>query len=99
MTEVRIREKIMENPYGKGALIGFENCVMPVEFFKGSDGYYIYKANTKHMLDDMICHSQNVEGLVQFMQGALWFRLNGKVSDQYESKVCWIWWIYGSSLL
>ena len=81
MTETRIREKIMEKPYGKGALVGFENCVMPVEFFKGSDGYYIYKANTKHMLGDMICHSQNVEGLVQFMQGALWFRLNGKVSD------------------
>ena len=25
MTEVRIREKIMENPYGKGELVGFEN--------------------------------------------------------------------------
>ena len=81
MTEAKIREKIFANPYGKGALVGFENYIEPVEFFKGTDGYYIYKANTKHMLDDMICHSQNVEGLVQFMQGALWFRLNGKVRD------------------
>ena len=39
MTETKIREKILANPYGKGALVGFENCVMPVEFFKCSDGY------------------------------------------------------------
>jgi len=73
----KIREKISTDSYGKGALIGFENCVTPVDFYKGSDGYYIYKANTKHMMEDMICHSQSVEGLIQFMQGALWFRLHG----------------------
>ena len=28
--------------------------------------------------ENMLCHSKNVEGLIQFMQGALWFRLNGK---------------------
>lgn len=73
----KIREKINADSYGRGALLGFENCVTPVEFYKGSDGYYIYKANTRHMMEDMICHSQSVGGLIQFMQGALWFRLNG----------------------
>ena len=77
MTDAKIREKISKNQYGKGALIGFESCIMPVVFYKGTDGYYIYKANTNCMIEDVICHSQNVEGLVQFMQGALWYRLNG----------------------
>ena len=43
MTETKIREKITSNPIGKGVLIGFENCVTPVSFYKAPDGYYIYK--------------------------------------------------------
>ncbi len=78
MTETKIREKITNDPIGKGALIGFENCVTPVSFYKAPDGYYIYKAGRSMTFENMLCHSKNVEGLVQFMQGALWFRLNGK---------------------
>ena len=77
MRDMKIREKINANSYGRNALVGFENCITKVEFYKGTDGYYIYKANTKGFSEDMICHTQNIEGLVQFMQGALWFRLNG----------------------
>lgn len=78
MTETKIREKITSDPIGKGALIGFENCVTPVAFYKAPDGYYIYKAGRPMTFENMLCHSKNVEGLIQFMQGALWFRLNGK---------------------
>lgn len=75
MNNQRIRKKIEADNYG--TLIGFENCVTPVEFYKAPDGYYIYRANTEMTMEDMICHTKNIEGLVQFMQGALWYRLNG----------------------
>ena len=76
MSNDKIREKINSDTYGRGALLGFENCVTPVAFYKGEDGFYIYKNNTQYMSQDIICHSKSIEGLIQFMQGALWFRLN-----------------------
>lgn len=82
MTDVKIREKVTtETRYGKGALIGFESCIMEIEFYKGTDGYYIYPKGSKGFASDIICHSKNIEGLTTFMQGALWFRLNGKSKE------------------
>lgn len=78
MDKKRIREKVNAATYGAAALIGFENCVTKVEFYKGNDGYYIYKAGTEMMLEDMICHASSIDEIVQFMRGALWFKIHGR---------------------
>lgn len=80
MTDAKIREKIEANEHWKKTLVGFENCIFPVEFTKGSHSYGIMRKGAKGFYDDMLTtlEMSNVESLVMFMQGALWHRLHGK---------------------
>jgi len=80
MTNEKIREKIIATGYGKGTLVGFENCICEVEFYKNYSGYFMQKKGAKGFADDALCQfaSKDINGLIMFMQGALWFRLHGK---------------------
>lgn len=80
MSNETIRKKIMEVEEWKGTLIGFENCICEVEFWKNSYSYGIQPKGAKGFYDEQLTtmRIKNIEGLVMFMQGALWFRLHGK---------------------
>lgn len=82
MTNEQIRKKIEANEQWKGTLIGFENCIAEVEFFKNYYSYGIQFKGAKGFYEDQLTTLQmkNLESVVLFMQGALWYRLHGKES-------------------
>lgn len=80
MIDAKIREKIERVPEWKGTLVGFETCMCEVEFSKNYYSYGIRPKGSKGFAADMFTTLQmkNLESVVAFMQGALWFRIHGK---------------------
>lgn len=80
MTNEQIRKKIEDCKDWAATLKAFEHLICEVELTKNSYSYGIMRKGAKGFYDDMFTTLQmrNVESLVLFMQGALWFRLHGK---------------------
>ncbi len=84
MSNEQIRKKIESDECWSKTLKAFENLICEVEFTKSSYSYGIMRKGDKGFYDDMFTTIQmkNIESLVLFMQGALWFRLHGKEFKQ-----------------